>query len=258
MLLDDFLYRLAGPGNPAGNLTWPLDALMEGEPKRIALAVLALHFVPVDGSAIDTWWRAGLEPRYCKSNVLNHLSHLHRRCITRAASRNLRVGAQVNAAAQERPGRDDDGARTEAPAIARLDSGDLRATFGEEQICDHALRQLEQGKLFEQLADRAPVESAVALGAGSPNSGSLRAIQHAELDRGAIGGAAHQTAQGVDFAHDGTLRNAADGGIAGHLTNRVQHRCEEKRSGTQPGCHRCCFSTGVTTTHDDYVIVGHG
>src|SRR2546423_5629859 len=258
MLLDDFLYRLAGPRNPAGNLTWPLDALAEGEPKRIALAVLALHFVPIDGSAIDTWGRAGFEPRYCKPNVLNHLRHLHRRCITRAASRNLCVGAQVNAAAQECPGCDDDRACTETPAVTRLDSGDPGATFIEAQICDHALRQLEKRKLFEEIADRASIERAVALGARSPNSGTLRAIQHPELDPGAIGIAAHQTAHRIDFAHDGTLRNAADRGIAGHLTNRVQHRREEKRSGTQPRCHRCCFSTGVTTTDDDYVIVGHG
>src|SRR5437588_12018717 len=99
MLLDDFLYRLAGPGNPAGNLTWPLDALMEGEPKRIALAVLALHFVPVYGSAIDTWWRAGLEPRDSKSNVFNDLRHLHRWRIARAPSGNLRIGTQMNPAA---------------------------------------------------------------------------------------------------------------------------------------------------------------
>src|SRR5438045_9041153 len=100
MLLDDFLYRLAGPCNPAGNLTWPLDAVVEGEPKRIALAILALHFVPIDGSARDPWWRAGLEPGYCKSNVLNHLLHLDRRCITGAHTRDLRAGAQSYPAAQ--------------------------------------------------------------------------------------------------------------------------------------------------------------
>src|SRR5437763_15768267 len=120
MLLDDFLYRLAGPCNPAGNLTWPLDAFVEGEPKRIALAILALHFVPIDGSAIDSWGRASLEPRHCKSNILNSLCHLHRRCITRAASRDLRVGAQVNPAAQECPGCDDDRPRTEPSAVTLL------------------------------------------------------------------------------------------------------------------------------------------
>src|SRR2546429_6858662 len=234
MPLDDFLYRLAGPRNPAGNLTWPLDALVEGEPKRIALAILALHFVPIDGSAIDTWGRAGFEPRYCKSNVLNRLRHLHRRCITRAASRNLCVGAQVNAAAQERPGCDDDRACTETPAVTRLDSGDPGAAFIEAQICDHALRQLEQRKLFEEIADRASIERAVALGARSPNSGTLGAIQHPELDRGAIGSAAHQTAHRVDFADDGTLRNAADRGIAGHLTNCLEVGSEQQRASGQP------------------------
>src|SRR5207237_3177197 len=162
MPLDDFLYRLAGPRNPAGNLTWPLDALVEGEPKRIALAILALHFVPIDGPAIDTWGRTGLEPRYCKSNVLNYLSHLHRRRITRAPSRNLRVGAQVNAAAQECPSCDDDRACIETPAVTRLDSGDPGAAFIEAQICDHALRQFEKRELFEATGDRASTGRTVA------------------------------------------------------------------------------------------------
>src|SRR6266566_2232252 len=182
---------------------------------------------------------------------------MNRRQIPRAPSRDLRIGAEVNATTKERPGCDDDSASAEATAVARLDSRDSRAPFIGEQICDHALRELELRELLEQVADGAAIERAIALSARSPHSGALRAIQHAELDRGAIGGTAHQAAQGIDFADDGTLSNAADGRVAGHLADRVQDGCEAKRLGTQPRCHCGCLSPGVATTNDDNVVT-HG
>src|SRR5207245_5106852 len=173
--------------------------------------------------------------RDCKSNMLNYVRHMHRRQIPRAPSRDLRIRAEVNAAPKERPGCDDDSASAKATAVARLDSRDSRATFIEEQICDHALRELELRELLEQSADGAAIERAIALSARSPHSGALRAIQHAELDRGAIGGTAHQAAQGIDFADDGTLSNAADGRVAGHLANRFEVGGKEQRVGGEPG-----------------------
>ena len=160
---------------------------------------------------------------------------MHGGQIARAPGRNLRISAEVNASAQERSGCDDDSASTKATAVGRLDSGDPRATFIEEQICDHALRELEKRELLEQVADSAAIERAIALSARSPHRGALRAIQHAELDRGTIGSAAHDAAQGIDFADDGTLRNAADGRVAGHLANRFEVGGKQQSVGGEPG-----------------------
>ena len=49
---------------------------------------------------------------------------MRRRRLARAPAGDLRLGADVNAAAQKRAGRDDDGARAEAPTLERLDAGD--------------------------------------------------------------------------------------------------------------------------------------
>src|SRR2546422_10479410 len=57
---------------------------------------------------------------------------------------------------------------------------------------------------------------------GRPDGGALGAIEHAELDRRAIGRPPHDTAEGVDLADHGALRDPADGGIAGHLTDGVE------------------------------------
>ena len=98
---------------------------------------------------------------------------MHRRHIARAPGRNLRISAEVNAATEERPGCDDDSASAKPTAVARLDSRDPRTPFVEEQICDHALRELELGELLEQVADGTAIERAIALSARSPHSGAL-------------------------------------------------------------------------------------
>ena len=59
--LDDFLHFLAGPCDPAWDLTRPLDALVEGETEVVAVAVLALDLTPVHGPTIHARWRPGLE-----------------------------------------------------------------------------------------------------------------------------------------------------------------------------------------------------
>ena len=131
----------------------------------------------------------------------------------------------MDAAPQERPGRDDDGAGAEPAPVRRLHPANPRTV--EEQICDHTLRQFQGGEVLEEVAHRSPIESAVALRPGSPDRRTLGAIEHAELDRGTIGGAAHETAEGIDLADDGALRDAADGGIAAHLADGFEVRGEQ-------------------------------
>ncbi len=52
-----------------------------------------------------------------------------------------------------------------------------------------------------------------------PDGRAFGAVEHAELNAGGIGGEAHQSAEGVDFADHLPLGQSADGGIAGHLAD---------------------------------------
>src|SRR6267378_4701272 len=253
--LDDVLELFAGPCDPAGHLTRPLDTLVEGEAEVGAVAVLPLDLAPVHGAAIDARRRAGLEARYYKSNVFNHLRHLYRWLISRTARRNLGVGADVNATAEESAGCDDDGARAEATSVFRLDPGDPRAGLVEEQICDHPLREVEGRESLEQRAHRATIERPVALRARGPDGRALGAIQHAELNGRAIGGAAHDAAQCIDLADDGTLGDSTNSRIAGHLADRIQDGSEQQSLGSEARRHGSGLGAGVATTDDDYVII---
>src|SRR5688572_16530571 len=130
----------------------------------------------------------------------------------------------MNLPAQESPGRNDHRARGEPPAIRGLDTGDASAALVEEQICDHALAQLEGRELLEQKTNGAAIQGAIGLSAGSPDGGALRAIEHAELDSRAISGAAHNATKGIDLSNNRPLRNPANRGIATHLPDSFEIR----------------------------------
>jgi len=153
------------------------------------------------------------------------LRKLHGRLVAGAARGNLCVGAEVNPAAQECPGGDDDGPRAELASVGGLDAADPRPV--EDQICDHALGQLKRRETFEQLARGPAIEGAIALRAGGPDGRTLGPIEHAELDRGQVGDAAHEATEGVDFADHSALGDAADGGIAGKLADGFEVRCKK-------------------------------
>ena len=66
------------------------------------------------------------------------------------------------------------------------------------------------------------VELAIGLGARAADGRALGEIEHAELDAGAVDGAAHHAVQRIDLAHQMALAQAADGRIARHLADRLE------------------------------------
>jgi hypothetical protein len=95
----------------------------------------------------------------------------------------------------------------------------------------------------------------VALGAGRPDGGAARGVQEAELDADGIGDLAHDAAESIDFANEVSLRNTADGGIAGHLGNEID--VQREKGGLQAhagGSHRG-LTSGVTGADHNYVEV---
>ncbi len=85
---------------------------------------------------------------------------------------------------------------------------------------------------FDERADGAPVQSAVALRARRPDGGPLAPVQHAELERREIGRASHDAAERVDLAHHGALGDAANGRIARHLPDRLKRARHERGTRT--------------------------
>src|SRR5881398_3565258 len=127
------------------------------------------------------------------------------------------------------------------------------------EAAHRALCQLEVREALKQRTNRAPVQRAIALGARRPHRWSLRAVEHAKLDRRAVGGAAHDTAERVDLAHHGALRDPADGGIAAQLADGVEVRREEECPCSQSSGHDCRFRPGMARSHNYNVVIdAHG
>ena len=70
---------------------------------------------------------------------------------------------------------------------------------------------------LQQLGDRRAVELAVRLDARTPDRRPLAAVEHAPVDRRAVGRARHQPVEHVELAHQMALADAADRRVARHL-----------------------------------------
>src|SRR5262245_39532731 len=86
------------------------------------LAVLSLQGTVVDRPTVDSGRGPGLEPRYAQADLLQLFSEVCRCRLARATARHLGPGANVNAAAQEGPCCDNDGASAEPSALQCLDA----------------------------------------------------------------------------------------------------------------------------------------
>ena len=122
MRADDLFHSFPRPRNPAGQLTRQRDMMIEGEAVGGAVSVLPLDPGPIDGTAVHSRRRAGLEARHCKSKCINMLCDIDGRLIAGATGRDLGVGAEVDAAAEECAGSEHHGVRVQAAPVGRHDS----------------------------------------------------------------------------------------------------------------------------------------
>src|SRR5206468_2815885 len=99
------------------------------------------------------------------------------------------------------------------------------------------------GMLLDQMPNGAAVQSTVALSARRPDRRTLAAIEHAELQHREVGRAAHDPAQRVHFPNHGSLRDPTNGGIARHLSDRLEGTCYDR----DPSPGACRGDSGLGT-----------
>ena len=125
----------------------------------------------------------------------------------------------MNEPAEKRAGRQHDPPGVESPSIAEHQPGDP-AGIVENQILGRTLDNCQTRDLVEQLGHCAAVQLAVRLSARSAHRRPLAAVQHAELDAGAIDRAAHEAVERIDLADQMALGETADRRVARHLADR--------------------------------------
>ena len=227
-----------------------------GEGLRRVVARLALEAVIVDGPAVQPRRRTGLQPAGREAEPSQRRGQGARRPLADTAGRPS-LFANMDDAAQERARRQNHGAGQKALPGLR-DHPPAAAAVVQDQVLGGAGMN-PQARLFgENGLNRLAVELAVGLRTGAANSRPPTAVEHAELDPGAVDGAAHDAVQGVDLAHEVALAQPADRRVAGHHADGLGLVGQQQGPGAEPGRRRRGLAAGMAAADHDHVMTGHG
>ena len=128
-------------------------------------------------------------------------------------------------------------------AALNVQPGDLRLMDG----------KVRRG--FQRVLHPDVVALAVGLHPQAVHRGAFAPVEHPALQKGGVGGKAHQPAQRVHLPHQMPLGGAADGGVAGHVADEVQRQREHGGAGPQHRRRVGGLDAGVARADDDDVIV---
>ncbi len=140
-------------------------------------------------------------------------------------------------------------------AVAEHDAADAAGPI-ERQILGGALNDRETVDLGQQCRHRRAVELAVGLGARAAHRRPLAAVEQAELDAGAVDGAAHHAVERVDLAHQMALGQPADRRVARHLADRRTFVGQQRRPRAEPGRGGRGLAAGMAAADHNDVING--
>src|SRR5262245_40769095 len=174
--------------------------------------------------------------------------------LTRASSADLRLSSNVDAAQTKRARRSEHAAITDTASLRCLDTS--YGGFADDWPFDGSLDCVEGGLLLEQSPNGPPVQPSVALRPRGPYCRTFASIEHAELKRREIGRSPHDSAKRVYFAHDGSLRHAADRRIARHLTDRFERARNDGDARSIARCGDGGLGASMAGTHDEHVEFG--
>jgi hypothetical protein len=161
----------------------------------------------------------------------------------------------VRQAIQECAGGDDHGVARERPAIAEQNTGyPASARLFDYQLRYFGLENSQIGLALENFAHLDAVLLLIALRPRRPNRWTPAGVQQPKLDTDRVGYLAHHTAQRVDLAHQMSLCDSTDRGIAGHLGDQVQIHRDHARAQTHSGASARGLAAGMSCAYHDHVV----
>jgi len=123
----------------------------------------------------------------------------------------------------------------------------------EDESGNCALHSLQVSVLLEKRSDRASVKPAVTLRPRSPDSRTLAAIEHAELNHGKVCSSSHDSSERIDLTNDRPFGDATDCRIARHLPDRFESACYQPDPGSEACGSDGRFGAGMARA-DDYDV----
>ncbi len=157
----------------------------------------------------------------------------------------------MNEPAQEGTGRQYYGLGAKLASVQQFDP--RHGLRFDQEVVDFPLNDAQPRLSRKRLLHEAAIELAVHLRSGPAHSRTLAPVEQAELDTGFVGNPAHQTIQSIDLAHEMTLAQPANGGIAAHLADGGEFVRDESRTGANSGSSSRCLAPGMPAA-DNYDI----
>jgi hypothetical protein len=145
---------------------------------------------------------------------------------------------------------------SKASSLESFDTNHPCLILGKDQPSNRALNGLQVWVLFEERSCRSSVESPIALCTWRPYCRTLAPVEHPELKHGEIRSSPHYSAKRIHLAHDGSFRDSAYRRVARHLADGLERARDETYPGIQASGCDCGFSSGVTSSDDDYIELG--
>ena len=243
VLPDDAVGLLVGVGQVAHGGIVDLVGGAEGKRLRRLVPRLHLHFGKIDAPPVDTGWRAGFEAAKVQPE--------HAQIIRQSHTGVHPVGtggddalAGDDGAVQVRSRGDDHGFRAVLRPQLSAHAGD--GAVRSQNFHDLRLFQLQIFLQFQNVLHILPVFYPIGLSAEGMDGGAFAPVEHPVLDAGMVSRRAHLAPQRVQLPHKVPLSGAADGGVAGHISNGVQIDGKENGVIAQPGGGKGGFDSRVS------------
>ncbi len=144
--------------------------------------------------------------------------------------------------------------------------GNFRAVGGnhtrDRAVLNHQIlhRRRAEGQIFlihEGRLHGLPIELAVRLRARTPDGGPLAPIQKTKLNARRIGHPAHHAVQRINFPHQMSLPQPANGRVAGHFANSLQLMGDQQGLRPESRGRRRRFAACVPSSDDDDIKFAH-
>src|SRR5690606_20440493 len=246
---NDVVGFFVGVGNPATGLLRMFGrAADKTHHRNRRVAPLLVETIEIDGAGVNARRRAGFQAIDTQRQFAQTFCQCDRRRIT-GATAGVIFEADMDFAAEERAGTQHDRAREKADAGVGDSAFDTIAMH--DQIVDGLLENLQIRLVFQDFADRRLVQHAVGLDAGGAHGRTLAAVEHAELDAAAVGGARHGAAEGIDFLDQMAFADAADGRIARHLAEGYDVVGQQQGSAAHARRGQAGLGAGMAAADDD-------
>ena len=201
--------------------------------------------------AVEPRRRAGLQPPQRKAGALERGRQADRRRLADPARWPVLL-AEMDQAAQEGAGGDDDGAGRKLAAVGQANAGD--AAIRERPARPPRLRSTSRLAVAAiARLHRRGIELAIGLGARPAHRRTLASVEHPKLDAAGIGDPAHQPVQRIDLADQVALAEPADRWIAGHRADGREPVRHQRGPRTHARGRGRGLAAGVAAADDDNV-----